>query len=111
MAAFVMALLALVVPLAFVGYRILSYGPPTARLPSLQAQGQVLVDAAERYKAQTGRYPNTVEQAGVATPVSRYGRWQYKTDSGGKSFSLSVGDYERDGFVMYWTDRGWSIDQ
>jgi hypothetical protein len=67
-----------------------------------------MVDAVERYKSQHGRYPPSLSDAGVSTPLTRYGWWRY--GSGGSDYSLELGDYDRYGFLMSWTGDGWYVD-
>ena len=80
-------------------------------VPDLKAQGQKLVYAVERYRAEHGEYPPSLRAAGVSAPRTGYGRWQYGRDVGG-GFYLKVGDYGRYQFLMKWDYRNkrWYID-
>jgi hypothetical protein len=86
-----------------------SGGPSDTGLRDLQAQGQSLIEAVERYKAQTGRYPQTLEQAGTSAPLTWWGRWRYGSD--GNSFTLEIGDYSDYEFLMYWDGDRWMVDK
>jgi hypothetical protein len=84
-------------------------GTPSERtLRDLQAEGQALAEAAERHRVRTGRYPATLAEAGVSTPLTRYGWWRYGSD--GDSFTLELGDYQRFAFQMYYDGDGWKVD-
>ena len=77
----------------------------------LKRDGDRMVTAAERFRQENGRYPESLAAAGVVSPKSRYGPWRYKSE-GGDAFSLSVGDYGKHGFVFYYNSgRGeWYAD-
>ena len=94
-----------------VGVPLFRYMGPKPSVPALQAQGQKLVDAVERYRAEHGDYPPSLEEAGTFAPWTGYGRWEYQRypDLG---YYLKVGDYGRYHFVMWWDQRNkrWSID-
>lgn len=64
----------------------------------LKRDGEQMVAAVEHYHRSRGRYPTSLEQAGVAPLITRYGPWVYRSD--GSSFTLSVGDYREDLFVF-----------
>ena len=68
--------------------------------PGLKAQGDTLVAAAERYRATHGRYPTSLEAAGVAAPKTRFGPWRYTYHPSTDVFDLEIGDYGRDGFTL-----------
>jgi hypothetical protein len=70
----------------------------TPSFAHLRREGNKLVGAVERYREQNGRYPASLEEVGVTPPETRYGPWRYECWEG-RYFSLSVGDYGRDGFV------------
>jgi hypothetical protein len=90
-------------------YMVLINGSPSPEtLRALQAEGKAMVDAVERYKSQHGRYPPSLAEAGVSTPLTRYGWWRYGSD--GSDYSLELGDYGRYGFLMWWMGDGWDVD-
>lgn len=94
------------------GVALLAFAPPP--LPSgpdqvLKASTPV-AQAIQRFEAIHGRYPQTLNEAGVNAPLTREGRFEYKSRDSGTSFELCVGDYFRHGFVACWTERGQYID-
>ena len=94
-----------------IGIPLYRYWGPKPSVPALQAQGQKLVDAVERYRANHGDYPPSLEAAGAFAPDTGYGRWEYGREPDG-SYYLKVGDYGLYNFVMWWDDRNkrWRID-
>lgn len=79
----------------------------------LEPEGDALVAALERHRAETGLYPNTLAAAGIAPGWNDFGGWQYEAIQGGAKYNLSVGDYQKDGFVLYrWSERDeWHWDR
>lgn len=66
----------------------------------------------DAYKAAHGRYPATLDAAGIKPPVYRGGgAFNYGVDADG-SCGLSVGDYLLDNFAASWhsESREWSFD-
>jgi hypothetical protein len=96
--------LAIFLPMAFfAGLVYMIYPPafyPRPEFPGLEAQGDTLIPAIERYHSEHGVYPQTLEAAGVSTPKTRWGHWQYATLPDG-TYQLSVGKYDRHGFTLY----------
>jgi type II secretory pathway pseudopilin PulG len=84
-----------------------------ARSPNysaLKAQGNMLVQQIDAYRAAHGEYPRSLEDAHIENPLTFFGYWHYERTAG-NSFWLSVGDYGRDGFTLrYIPDRGWNLD-
>lgn len=77
---------------------------------TLKAQGESMIAAVEVYRQRHGEYPPSLADAGVAPPAVGYGPWRYLRT--GAYFSLAVGDYGRDGFVLSYVSggRGWYLD-
>jgi hypothetical protein len=78
---------------------------------SLRRDGDRMVTAIERFRTENGHYPKSLGDAGVVPPWNRYGPWRYESDDG-RYFTLSIGDYGKDGFVYwYFSGRGdWYAD-
>ena len=75
----------------------------------------VMVGAILTYYERHGRYPRTLEEAGVRpVPRTPFGPYQLKADSLGTSCYIWVGDYSRNGFEYFWTsgqaDTDWQIN-
>jgi hypothetical protein len=69
----------------------------------LQPHGQAIVDALEAHRARTGRFPQSLDDAGV------YGAWSYRVTEDG--YVLRVGDYGRDSLELsYSREHGWYCD-
>jgi hypothetical protein len=79
--------------------------------PALEAQGTPLVAAIEKYRDSHGVYPPTLEAAGLTPPQTRFRPWRYDLRPDG-SFQIAIGDYGRDGFVLFWTsqNKSWYRD-
>lgn len=84
---------------------------PKPSVAALKAQGKTLVDAVERYRAEHGEYPPSLEAAGASALSTGYGHWEYRRDAGG-GFYLKVGDYDRYNFLIAWDYRNkrWYFD-
>lgn len=65
--------------------------------------------ALEQYRQAHGAYPPTLEDAGIQTPETRYGRLHYYGT--GTWYLISFGDIERDRFSADWDSRkrAWSM--
>jgi hypothetical protein len=87
----------------------LSRGPARAELP---AEGARFIEALDVYRREHGRYPTALAEAGCAPRWNAYGGWQYEPRSDGQSWSLRVGSYSEDGFVLERStgDASWSWD-
>lgn len=84
--------------------------PPYPDFPKLQAKGDLLVAALDRYHTKYGAYPPTLKDAGVAaSSKTRWGDWYYTPN--GNSFELTLGDYDWDGFVLSWNKTEWALNQ
>ena len=82
---------------------------PSGRDQVLEASTPV-AQAIRRFEAIHGRYPRTLNEAGVNAPWTREGRFEYKSRDNGTGFELCVGDYFRHGFVACWNERGQYIE-
>jgi hypothetical protein len=77
----------------------------------LRGEGDAIVSGLNEYKRQHGRYPASLDEAGLTPALTTYGPWEYSCNGFG-GFTLSVGDYGKDGFCLFFTDRhGWYLDE
>jgi hypothetical protein len=78
----------------------------------LRKEGDRIVAALESYRAVKDAYPVRLEDAGVRPAWNRFGGWEYESRDDGRHWSLSVGDYMSDGFVLYRSSErpDWSVD-
>lgn len=72
--------------------------------PLLEAQGNELVGAIQAFHAKRGRYPAFFEEAGIEDQdiTTRFGLWVYHREPDGAGFSLTLGNYARDGWTLGW---------
>jgi hypothetical protein len=75
----------------------LGRGPDKEDLP---IEDDRLRQSLEAYRAQHGRYPASLSEAGCEPERNSFGGWQYEPVDGGASYRLRVGDYNKDGFVL-----------
>jgi hypothetical protein len=87
--------------------------PRRPGMDELEAEGRELVSALERWRAEHGRYPLSLAEAGLAPPRNGYGGWRYVERQAGASFGLACGEYERDDFVLYHSREtgAWVLDR
>ena len=88
-------------------------GPPSSStLNELKLEGDELVKQIEEFKNANRKYPETLIQGGVEISEFRYGGWKYNLENGSRNFFLSIGKYENDLFVLYWTSKTgeWYLD-
>ena len=77
----------------------------------LKEEAKALIAAIEEYKTQQGHYPASLENAGLRSPSTSFGKWRY-IPLADKTHEIQLGDYLFDGFVLSYTShRGWSLDQ
>lgn len=77
--------------------------PDAYQLEELMSEGDVMVAQIEAWNASHGRYPVSLEDAGIAVPQADYEGWYYLTDSAGADFMLSIGPYSsRFPFSLTW---------
>ncbi len=119
MVAFLLAGVAVVASCYFGSARLLKgYSPlqaltfPLAPSPSeLCVIGSPITVQLQQYRAQNGRYPASLAEAGLDPGATFFGPWRYRIWDGGTSCRLSNGDYGRYLFVVSWTpERGWYVD-
>lgn len=71
--------------------------------------------ALEQYRLAHGVYPPTLEDAGIETPVTRYGPLHYygSSEKSDPWYLISFGDIERDRFSADWDSRkrAWRLDE
>lgn len=86
--------------------------PSDAKFASLRSQAEPAIQAIEAYKTSHGTYPSNLTQAGIRLPEAGYGGWKYSSHDDGYRFQLSVGDYEENGFVLFWSSdyQDWYLD-
>ena len=82
--------------------------PSPSELPSI---GQPIVDALVTYRAEHGRFPESLAPLNLPSTDTFYGPWDYRVSDDGISCQLSVGDYGRYLFEVSWTNsNGWYVD-
>ena len=77
------------------------YGATAPSADDLKRMGDPVVTQLKAFRAQHGRFPKSLEEAGIQSPQTRYGAFYYTTVPPDDSFMLSVGDYERDGIMVF----------
>lgn len=89
------------------------YPPDHSVMRELKQEGDTIVAAIEEYRKHKSKYPHTLKQAEIKLPQPRYGGWRYALENRGKSFSLTIGDYEQYLFVMGWDSASgeWWLDR
>ncbi len=86
--------------------------PDAAQQRELQRVGDAIVASIEAWRSSHGTYPDSLEGAGIEAQRSTNGVWEYSVDADRNRFELRMGDYDRDGFVLFWnsTTRAWKMD-
>jgi hypothetical protein len=87
-----------------------------ADLESAKTNGNPIVRDLFAYKREHGRYPASLQEAGISTPTTKLGDFKYELRKEGNShFVLYVGDYSRNGFVLFWhsgiAPQEWRIEE
>ncbi|MHA3773365.1 hypothetical protein ACXR0O_17670 [Verrucomicrobiota bacterium sgz303538] len=77
------------------------YGATAPSASDLKNLGDPIVIQLKAYRTQHGRFPSSLEEAGIQSPNTRYGHFYYTPVPPDDSFILSVGDYERDGIMVF----------
>lgn len=75
-----------------------SRGPDRSEL---EAGGDRILEALEAHRNHHGRYPDSLAEAGCVPQWNAFGGWQYKSPNAGVSYRLSVGEYDKDLFLLY----------
>ncbi len=88
-------------------------GPPSSsEFAQLESQGDLIVERIESYRTENGVYPDDMSSAGIAVPDAPFSGWHYHLYEGGEVFNLSIGDYGRHMFTLFWSSNSstWSRD-
>ena len=84
------------------------------QIARLTEQGNRIVQAVEGFRAEYGRLPRDLAEAGIAVSETEtpYGPFRYIFEGEALGFLLNLGDYFHHGFMMYWNhdQREWQID-
>jgi hypothetical protein len=101
-----LALLSVVAALAAFGW---SFAAPS--YDDLCRDGDRMAAAVDRYRLANGCYPKSLEEVGVVAPECPYTPWRYVCY--GRHYRLTVGDYDRDGFVLTYRSVSdeWYLDE
>jgi hypothetical protein len=85
-------------------------GPSTE---DLRRDGGRFIAGLHQFQQAHGRYPVSLQEAGINPPVTRYGPWSYWRSEDGRQFGLSVGDYREDLFTLSYSSerRSWYLDE
>lgn len=87
------------------------FAPSPAGLMKL---GKPLSDSVESFYKIKGYYPDSLSEIGIKSPSTPYGKFLYRKNSKEypDGFSITIGDYHRDGFVVYYSsnNKGWNMD-
>ena len=74
----------------------------------LEASGNDIVRDIENFRSAHGEYPPSLEAAGGRPAKTQWGDWTYMLNPT-EGFFLSVGDYGRDCFELYYSPKvGWT---
>jgi hypothetical protein len=90
---------------------------PPVDIEGAKTAGQPIVQGLLTYKKEHGRYPVSLQEAGLANVVTSLGSFEYERrgEKGDEYFVLSVGDHARNGFVLFWnsemTTEGWMTEE
>jgi hypothetical protein len=87
--------------------------PTEVELVAMKTDGDRIRMLLDAEYATARRFPRSVDTDSSCEPVMERGGWEYHTRDGGERYSLSVGSYDRDAFVLYWSgsDGRWEIDR
>jgi len=77
---------------------------------SLREKGEPVFEQITAYHASHGRYPPDLASASIDLPHACYGGFQYDVSIDGQSYSLTVGEYAIDGFIVGWENGAWFED-
>ena len=85
------------------------------KISRLKRMGEPVVQQIEAYRDRHGTYPKSLEEANIRTVKTKYGAFRYrKRDANGREcFDLTVGDYSKHQFVLWWENcegSGWRLD-
>lgn len=74
----------------------------------LAQRGEEIAAAVAEFEEREGRLPADLASLEVANPLTRFGRWRYARDEDGADYTLALGDYDRDTFVL-WRRRDFAL--
>jgi len=89
----------------------------TADIESAKTAGQPIIQRITDYNRAHGRYPASLQEAGIAPVKTKLGTFEYERrgETNAEYFVLLVGDYNRNGFVLFWnsemTSHGWLVEE
>lgn len=92
-------------------------GNSTADIECAKSIGQPIIRRLNDYKNEHGRYPASLQEAGIAPAATRLGTFEYERRGEGSAeyFVLLVGDHRRNGFVLFWNSamasEGWLTEE
>lgn len=89
-------------------------GPPShSEMKKLRIEGDALINKIEEYKMKNNVYPVSLEKIGIKNTTTSFGGWKYKLENTGGSFFLSIGEYEKHLFILYWSSGSgqWHADR
>lgn len=73
--------------------------------------GEPIARAIEAYFHEHGQYPASLHDARIDAPETYFGPWRYSVSNNRQECSLSVGDYGRYSFEVWWSpENGWYVD-
>lgn len=78
----------------------------------LRVAGDKLITRIETFRDVHGRYPDSMEEAGLVSPTADYGGFRYTRDENG-SFRLFIGNTSKYRFYLFWHSSlgAWEIDR
>jgi type II secretory pathway pseudopilin PulG len=88
-----------------------------ADVENAKSAGQPIIQRLADYKSAHGRYPDTFQEAGITPAITDFGAFEYErhVSEDDEYFIVRVGDYGRNGFVLFWnsdaTPQGWEIEE
>jgi hypothetical protein len=97
---------------AVVGLLLGCGGPAGSELLGIKAQGARTIQKIERFRADSGRYPATLESARIDPPATGSGAWRYAAFEEGRRFELALTN-DAKGWRMVWDSRSgdWKMER
>jgi hypothetical protein len=89
----------------------------TADIEDAKSAGNPVVQGIVDYKATHGRYPASFQEAGITPAKTKFGAFQYEhhVAANDEYFVVRVGDYSKNGFVLFWNSGmsppGWVMEE
>jgi hypothetical protein len=86
--------------------------PPREQLNALVQDGDAIIRALERHRAQHNRYPPDIPHDLPLARADQFGGWKYSCVADCTSFKLNVGRYADSAFHISWLpdENRWYID-